>query len=244
MISITRQGINAAPVPAMARVAAVPRDVVAPKAPNAADRAIKGASSKALTREQKTRLILVSKRAWEKVRKTDDSVGGFDSWRAAQSIEACKRRISEARNEDFEAIESHFLNILGEAGKALNQAIRSGTSKERQAMKALEKVCAERELSMAYPAAICKNQYKCALSDASPKQLWNLVFTIRNRRSTPKAAPAMKPAPVAPATPDQPQERAYTLETGDNAKKYERKPRPQKFEHVDLTPPDDEEDPF
>jgi hypothetical protein len=66
--------------------------------------------------------------------------------------------------------------------------MRAETEPRRMAMHKLRRDCADRGLSLDYPAAICRRQYRCALEDASPTQLWQLVFTIRNRRPTRRAA--------------------------------------------------------
>ena len=48
-----------------------------------------------------------------------------------------------------------------------------------------------------YAAAICRRQYKRELGEASAKQLWNLFFTVRNRRKAlPKAERQTAPRKV------------------------------------------------
>ena len=52
-----------------------------------------------------------------------------------------------------------------------------------------ERLFTEAGLPESYAAAICRRQYRCALSEASDKQVWCLVYTVRNR-----AAAAKQPA--------------------------------------------------
>jgi hypothetical protein len=49
-------------------------------------------------------------------------------------------------------------------------------------LRKLKSECAARGVAIEYPAKICRVQYKCQLEEASPNQLWQLVFTVRNRR--------------------------------------------------------------
>jgi hypothetical protein len=43
--------------------------------------------------------------------------------------------------------------------------------------------CEERGLKFPdYPGAICRAQNKCGLGGATEKQLWRLVYTVRNRK--------------------------------------------------------------
>ena len=182
--------------------------------PNRADRAVAGGQSKPLTRNQKTTLVLLAQHAFDHVKITTE-VGDIETFRHNEAITACGRRISEARNEHFSSLKSHFLNLAGQAGRAFNSAMRSGTEDNRLAMVALERSCAERGLRMDYPAAICWRQYKCKLDNASAKQLWQLNFTVRNRRKpTDRCRPVVSTGQASSAASasgtDAPQKRGRT----------------------------------
>jgi hypothetical protein len=159
-------------------------------APNAADRAVNASKDKPLSAKQKQVLSMLARRAYTRL-KGRGAEGGMreDVWRHEQAKLATAspgtegRRISEARNSDFKRIESHFLNLLGQAGAAMASEMQHGTNDVQMAMTKLQEQCALKGLQMSYPAAICRNQYKCALSDATAKQLWQLVFTVRNRKT-------------------------------------------------------------
>ena len=123
--------------------------------------------AKPLRKSQKTALVMLAKRAWEKHLISNPDAAGFERWRTEEARKACGLRISEAAQRHFSLIKSHFANIAGDAGKAFNSALRSGTEKERIAMAVLTKECKAAGLDLSYPAKICAQQFKCSLHDAS-----------------------------------------------------------------------------
>jgi hypothetical protein len=144
--------------------------------------AVHGAASKPLSREQKTALVLIARQAYDARKAKGDELPGFDAWRGEQAIAACGSRISEAGNADFSAIKARFLSYLPDA-RAFVAAVRSETEERRQALYKLRQDCQTRGLDFpAYPASIARQQYKRDLEQCTPKQIWRLVFTVRNRR--------------------------------------------------------------
>lgn len=131
-----------------------------------------------LSKEQRQILARLARRAW-------GMVGGgqpFDAWRHTECRRACGRRISEATQPDFLPLRAHFRYLAGDAAGAFQDHMRSQDEPRRVALRKLERECSASGLRLDYPAAICRRQFRCDLADASPKQLWNLVFTVRNRR--------------------------------------------------------------
>lgn len=131
-----------------------------------------------LSKEQRQGLARLARRAWA-------NFGGgqpFDAWRHDQCRRAVGRRISEATQPDFLPLRAHFLNLAGNPAAAFETLMRAESEPRRVAMHKLQRECAARDLPLAYPESICRRQYRCGLEDASPKQLWTLVFTVRNRR--------------------------------------------------------------
>lgn len=159
--------------------------------PNRAEVARDNSLAKLLSSRQVQALVITAKQAWESVRKVRDDVGtDFAAWRQAEAVKVCGRRISQAVAGDFELLRSHFSNLAGHAGKAFKSAMRSTQEGERIALAKLEEECTKRDLPMSYPAAIAKRQFKKTnLADCSAKQLWCLVFTVRNRRDEVPALP-------------------------------------------------------
>ena len=105
-------------------------------------------------------------------------------FRHAECIKVCGKRITEAAQRDFLPLKAHFQDLGGKSGQALNTLLRAESEPQRIAMHKLTQECRSRKLSLSYPEAICRKQYHCNLTQASAKQLWHLVFTIRNRRKT------------------------------------------------------------
>jgi len=106
-----------------------------------------------------------------------------------------------ATQEHYADIKSHFEALGGNAGEAFESARKGLDNQRRIARWNLDKALREANLALNYAAAICKTQYRTALEDASTKQLWALVYTIRNRASAKRrklTAAEPQPSPVAP----------------------------------------------
>jgi len=83
--------------------------------------------------------------------------------------------------DDYGAVKGHFLNLLGESGKAF-EAIHHGEGNARRVAEfKVVQACEQAGLQVAYAGRICANMFKCSLADASADQLWKLMFTIKNR---------------------------------------------------------------
>ena len=73
------------------------------------------------------------------------------------------------------------LCCIAQEDKAFAAHMAAATEPRREAEAVLHRECGHAGLAIAYAAAICRRQFRVELADASPKQLWNLVYTIRNR---------------------------------------------------------------
>lgn len=146
---------------------------------NAAVRAAAGSEHSPLSRFQKMLIARDAHRAW--IARGSPPPGEAE-WRREQSLKAAGVRISAAKQSDYAALRAHFLDLLRQYTRAFQTLVDAEKNKARIALFHLKKACAERDLHLDYPASICRRQFKCALEDASPKQLWCLVFTIHNRR--------------------------------------------------------------
>lgn len=134
---------------------------------------------KPLTRGQKARLAMLAAKAYAHQRVCGMSV---DEWRHEVAWQTCGRRISEAVQRDYSDLKAAFLDLAGEPEQAFRQHVRGVDHKRRVALYKLREACEERGLHESYPASICMTQFRCGLEDATAKQLWCLVFTVRNRR--------------------------------------------------------------
>ncbi len=132
-----------------------------------------------LSNEQKARLCILAREGYA-LAFTDQP---FADWRhEQQELAVGKASLCDCVQDDYLALKAHFQRLAGEEGDALRTETRHGTEDRRVAMRKLEVECAARKLALSYPAAICRRQFKCALNEATVKQLWMLVFTVRNRR--------------------------------------------------------------
>lgn len=153
-------------------------DIVAPRATGS------------LSNEQKARLAIIARRAYDAHQKAgliDDGVS-FDDWRHVECIAATKGRVTgfrSATNRDFLQLRGHFALLAGDPLTAFNDSQRDRPEQAdwEMAWNILKRETTAKGLAFPdYPAAICRTQYKCPLREASKKQLWSLIYTIRNRK--------------------------------------------------------------
>lgn len=107
-----------------------------------------------------------------------------------------RQSLREATQRDYPLLRAHFLRLQAEglalhgqaaaAAAAVESAekwtVRAATDGVRRARHLLRRALEEAGLREGYAAAICRTQNKCSLDEASEKQLWRLIFTVRNRR--------------------------------------------------------------
>jgi hypothetical protein len=119
----------------------------------------------------------------------------FEAWRRCEQGKAVGRQsLTQCTGDDFLPLVAHFQNFAGRGAAAVKTLLRHAEAARITPFFKLQKALAQRGLDEGYAAAICRRQFKCALGDASEKQLWSLFYTIRNRRKV--AAPArQRPVP-------------------------------------------------
>lgn len=145
--------------------------------------------------EQKASICILARTAADSMGLSFVSTAHFREWRQEQQFKAVgKQSLTECVQDDFLPVKAHFLNLAGKSVPAMNAHLEHQTEPERIAMHKLAEALAVIGKPMAYAAAICRNQNKCELSEANSKQIWRLVFTIKNRG--PKKASGK--APVRP----------------------------------------------
>lgn len=144
----------------------------------------------ALSARQKTRLALAAKAAYERHLKlglVDEGVTS-DAWRRAECLAATGGRVGglrEAAQRDYRQLRGHFANLNGDGATAIDDAIHGDPAEadRDQAWAILARECRKRGHSFpAYPASICRQKYKRPIGEASTRQLWSLIYTVRNRR--------------------------------------------------------------
>ncbi len=171
--------------PAPAAPSPTSRDGAAtePRIPDAAVQARGG-----LSNDQKANLSILARRAYDRHREVGLADGSFDEWRHAECRAASGGRIGgfrEAMQRDYRLLRGHFANLAGDGATAIQDAIHgdSDEADRGQARAILRRECRRRGHAFPeYPASICRTQYKCGLDEASAKQLWSLIYTVRNRK--------------------------------------------------------------
>lgn len=115
----------------------------------------------------------------------------FNAWRHVEQGKACNiQSLCECTQAHYRVLKAHFEKLLGDDARAARTLAGEAGNDRRIAAHKLHAELAARDLPESYAAAICRNQFRCSLAEATTKHLWSLVFTIRNRR--PAAAAGRK----------------------------------------------------
>ncbi|MCX6901709.1 MAG: hypothetical protein NT105_23770 [Verrucomicrobia bacterium] len=149
---------------------------------------------------QKAHLCILAREAFEEVYgRPAASQGELDDWRHTQQMFACGyTSLRGATQREYKLIEGRFLMLKGNAAAARRAEERVATEPIRLAMFKLRESLRERGLHESYAAAICRRQFKCSLAEATERQVWCLVYTVRNRRKAVSSQPsAFSPQPAA-----------------------------------------------
>lgn len=105
-----------------------------------------------------------------------------EAFRHAEVAKACaKIGLRCCTQDDYKLVEAHFLQMLGKIEAAFKAGVRAASEPRRQAEAVLVRECTRFGFRLSYAESICRTQYKCTLQDATTNQIWNLVYTVRNR---------------------------------------------------------------
>lgn len=129
---------------------------------------------------QKARLCMLAAEGYA-LQFTDQPLA---DWRREQQHAAVgKASLRDCVQADYRRLVAHFQRLAGEEGEALRSETAAALEPVMLARRKLAAELASRGLQSGYAEAICRRQYKRGLHEASAKQLWCLVFTVRNRRA-------------------------------------------------------------
>ena len=145
-----------------------------------------------LSTEQKRKLCQLARAAWEKA---TDREGWLEAnpemsasavqaaWRHYHQSQAVGRQsLRLCTQDDYLRLVAHFKKLAGdEAGAAAAQG-RAELDPRRRVWHLLVQALQERNLPLSYAGAICRRQYRVGLEHATEKQLWSLLYTVKNRR--------------------------------------------------------------
>ena len=138
-----------------------------------------------LSSVQRQSIAALASKAYKHLGVTD----AFDDWRREQCIEAIGRRITEACQQDFLQLRAYFQNLAGEPGVAMNTYLHAESEPLRMACYLLRRECAKKGLDLAYAEHICRVKNKCSIAQANLKQVYHLIFTVRNRKPAGSSTP-------------------------------------------------------
>lgn len=152
-----------------------------------------------LSHPQKREIAIAAHKAWLACPERE-ALLALNSEMSATAVEAAWRHVEQGKAVGVQSLRAchqghygrllaHFQAMAGETAAAAHTLARDADNDRRIALYKLREALRERGLQESYAAAICRNQYRCALNDASPKQLWRLVFTVRSRKKALPKAP-------------------------------------------------------
>lgn len=140
-----------------------------------------GPATTLLKNHQKAEIGILAKQAFAKAEKhgLNDGLSEKD-WRHREAIKACGLRISEASQQHYNELVSHFSQLAGQQGRAFGAEMRKGTDALRIALFKLRAELAKQGLDDGYAASIAKHKFKVmSLERLSAKQVWVLVYDLR-----------------------------------------------------------------
>lgn len=141
-----------------------------------------------LTSAQRQGLAQLARRAWAKARERGGAAEDFDTWRHDQVQQVTGQPgLRALTQQHFRRVRGHFLYLVGNDVAALRDIVASETEGSRQTLFILARECQNAGLPLAYPTAIARNKFHNSnLDELTEKQLWMLIYTVRNRRSRAK----------------------------------------------------------
>lgn len=107
----------------------------------------------------------------------------FEAWRHVEQGKAVGiQSLREMTQAHWAPVMAHFKRLAGDQAGADRTLARDADNGRRIARYKLDEALRERGLGEAYAASICRSQNRCELDHASEKQLWRILYTVRNRR--------------------------------------------------------------
>ena len=144
-----------------------------------------------LTREDKARVCILAREAFEKMHgRGPVTAAELADWRREHQQKACGfDSLTLCQREHLPALEAHFLDLQGESGQAFRKLMHPEMSEQRKALGVLRANLRAFGLMEGYAAVICRSRCKCELDQASVKQLWHVIFTVRKNQQRKRKAP-------------------------------------------------------
>jgi hypothetical protein len=156
-----------------------------------------------LNREQVKELILAAQDAWRKQKELGLTDLPFEDWRKQTLWDMiCKNSFRTVNQTEFNKALDGFFVLSGKRSPGHLRCSKMQTNDEqRRAIWRLKETCKElaesfdgEEGAMRYANSLIEKIHKTKLADATAKQIWQVIFTLKNR-----AGKHTKPA--SPQTP-------------------------------------------
>jgi len=163
---------------------------------DAAKAAEEGAAGARVSGDEVRRLILAANRAWREQRRLGLTEDGFDAWRRGALWDAVRRDSFRALGQrEFGAALGHFEKLAGDDGSWQGRFNRRVAGREaggegdrgraewklRRECERLDAVFGGAGSALAYAEALLRQIHRTSLCDAEAKQIWQTLFTLRNR---------------------------------------------------------------
>lgn len=141
-----------------------------------------------LDRRAKWHLSQIAEAAYDHLKAAGQITPGetLEAFRHRISLEACGRRISQATLADRMPIQAAFLALKEDTRGAASAIAKAATSEQAVALYKLRENLRARRLTEEYAASIAWRFYKLRLADCTPRQIWTVIFTIRNNHKAAK----------------------------------------------------------
>lgn len=142
-------------------------------------------TSRPLTRRQKWLLADLGRHVFDGLRGEGKLVGvSLEDWRHHIAVKACGKRISQASLGDFKLLQAAFLHEWGDEEGERRALVQAASTPQAIALFKLREALKAANMPASYAETLGRRFYKNAnLADLTARQLWTLLYTIRNNAS-------------------------------------------------------------
>lgn len=139
-------------------------------------------TSRPLTRRQKWLLADLARHVFDGLVEKGKLLGvRLEDWRHHIAVKACGKRISQASLGDFKRLQAALLHEQGDIDGERRALAQAASTPQAIALFKLRELLNQTRTPTAYAETLARRFYKNGnLADLSAKQLWTLLYTIRN----------------------------------------------------------------
>lgn len=158
---------------------------------NKADKAIAGQGNTSLSKEQNKRLILAASDAWKEQKRVCMCDDSFDVFRRGGVFDVTSKTSFRALvQHEFVEVLNYFRELSGKSSVRKTDIVDFAKGDERRrALWTLEQTYTELADRYGgaggaanYAAALFRKIHRCGPDTASAKQIWAVIFTMKNRK--------------------------------------------------------------